>query len=495
MAFELRFSDKEVTAWGGLAVMKQMLDRLDFAGALKRAQLPQPGSNRGYRPEQLVMQFILSFWCGANRFAHNEMTRYDTTLGKIFGFTTMANHQAITRLFQRFKQPDSDRVFNSLYSWLFAQITLVRVTLDLDSTVMTRYGIQQGAAVGYNPAKRGRASHHPLMAFVSETNMIANFWLRPGNTGSANNVLAFFDSTLAHLGNKVVGLVRADSGFAEASFMQKLEAQNTDYIITLKLNQPLQRALMRASTWVGLEKGLDLVSIDYQAPSWKLPRRVIGIRQHISIKPDAKGKTLSLFADDPIIKNYRYSALVTTLTALSEVAVWRTYRGRADCENRIKELKYDFGADSFCLRDFWATEAALNTVMIGYNLMSLFRQAAADQGVHKDRDGEGGNSAEIATIVQINTDQHGQCELFTTGLGQLEKNNKAARKRRKEIGQSRLSTLRFKLFAKPSFLTIEGRKTVLNLAIATVHRAWFEGVWNKAKSFDIPVAFKPAFSL
>ena len=43
------------------------------------------------------------------------------------------------------------------------------------------------------------------------------------------------------------------------------------------------------------------------------------------------------------------------------VEVWRTYRGRADCENRIKELKADFGLDTFNLHDFWATEAALGT--------------------------------------------------------------------------------------------------------------------------------------
>lgn len=499
MGFELRFSDKEVTAWGGLAVMKQMLDHLDFAGALKQAQLPQPGSNRGYRPEQLILQFIISFWCGANRFAHNEITRHDTTLGRFFGIAKMANHQAITRLFQRFSQPDNDRVFDTLYSWLFSQISLVRLTLDLDSTVMTRYGFQEGAAVGYNPAKHGRASHHPLMAFVSETRMMANFWLRPGNTGSANNVLAFFDSTLAHLGHKIVSLVRADSGFAEAGFMKRLEADATDYIITLKLNYPLQKALTRVSTgWVNIHKGIDVISIMYQAPSWKQPRRVVGIRQHVSIKPDAKGKTLSLFADDPIIKNYRYSALVTTLKCAAE-DVWRTYRGRADCENRIKELKYDFGADSFCLQDFWATEAALNTVMIGYNLMSLFRQAAADQGLHKDRDEEGEDGL---TEVPDTQPEHVKNEASApenaaqiTQPAEIEKNSKEARKKRKKLAQSRLSTLRFKLFAKPGFLTKEGRKTVLNLAIASAQREWFEGLWNEAKSFAIPVKFKPALYL
>ena len=52
--------------------------------------------------------------------------------------------------------------------------------------------------------------------------------------------------------------------------------------------------------------------------------------------------------------------------------IWRTYRGRANCENRVKEWKYDFAADNFNMTDFWATEAALNTVMLAYKLMSLF---------------------------------------------------------------------------------------------------------------------------
>ena len=60
---------------------------------------------------------------------------------------------------------------------------------------MTRYGQQEGAARGYNPRKPGRCSHHPLMAFVADTRMIANFWLRPGNSHSANNVLSFLDDS------------------------------------------------------------------------------------------------------------------------------------------------------------------------------------------------------------------------------------------------------------------------------------------------------------
>ncbi len=65
MDFDLRFSDKEITAWGGMAVMKRMLEHLNFDAALKTCGLPQPGSNRGYQPKQLITQFMLSVWCGA----------------------------------------------------------------------------------------------------------------------------------------------------------------------------------------------------------------------------------------------------------------------------------------------------------------------------------------------------------------------------------------------------------------------------------------------
>jgi IS4 transposase len=91
---------------------------------------------------------------------------------------------------------------------------------------------------------------------------------------------------------------------------------------------------------------------------------------------------LNLFADDPVIGRYRFSALVSDMDLPAEV-VWRTYRGRANCENRIKELKYDFAADSFNMKHFWTTEAALNTVMLAYNLMSLVRQVLLKTAVLK----------------------------------------------------------------------------------------------------------------
>ncbi|WP_143074328.1 transposase [Nitrosomonas sp. Nm166] len=161
----------------------------------------------------------------------------------------MANFKAIMRLFRKFDQGMNMRVFGELYRWFFSNLQVDGLTLDLDSTVMTRYGQQEGAARGYNPRKRGRYSHHPLMAFVSDIRMVANLWLRPGNSHNANNALAFLDDSLDKLAGKRVALLRADSGFSEHVFLDDLDQRSMHYLIALRLNQPLQRALVEETNW------------------------------------------------------------------------------------------------------------------------------------------------------------------------------------------------------------------------------------------------------
>ena len=379
--FDIRFTSREITPWGGMALMRRMLQGMGLADAAKLWNLPQPGSNRGYDPVQLVEQFLVSIWCGANRFAHADITRMDGTLTRLFGWTKVAGHKAIMRFFNRFDMAKNEAVQEQIYRWLFDRLSIDKLTMDVDSTVITRNGQQEGAARGYNPNKRGRNSHHPLLAFIAETRMVANFWLRPGNTSSANNILEFLASTLRHLGSKTVGLLRADSGFFDDAVMNFLHAKKVAFIISARLTQPLQQAMVnRCKFWI-IEPGLEMGEIEYTGHGWSQARRIVVVRQSVKVRAQAPGKTLKLFADDPDIQGWRYGAMVTSLE-LPALQVWRLYRGRADCENRIKELKADFGLDSFNMEQFWATEAALGMAMLAYNLMSLFRQAVMRTEVH-----------------------------------------------------------------------------------------------------------------
>jgi Transposase DDE domain group 1 len=207
-------------------------------------------------------------------------------LQRLFGWRRRANFKAIQRLFKRFGQGTNQRVFGRLWRDFFRQLD--GVTLDLDSTVMTRYGEQAGAVRGYNPNKRGRCSHHPLMAFVADTQMVANLWLRPGNASSANNACSFLADSLERLGGKRVELLRADAGFSHSSFLATLDSRGLNHIVALLVHRPLQRALVEQRAWWGIDEpgseGIELTRFDYQASGWSRPRTVVGIRQRIDLR-------------------------------------------------------------------------------------------------------------------------------------------------------------------------------------------------------------------
>jgi len=60
---------------------------------------------------------------------------------------------------------------------------------------------------------------------------------------------------------------------------------------------------------------------------------------------------------------YKYKVFVTNLD-LSPTKIHQLYNQRGDGENRIKELKYDYGIEGFGLKNFGAIEAAFRYVML-----------------------------------------------------------------------------------------------------------------------------------
>jgi hypothetical protein len=439
MEFKIAFTDKEITPWGGMVLLRNMLNQIEFSRVIGDCSfLPQPRSNRGYSAARIIEAFTVSVWCGANRFLHTEVTRHDHALTQIFGWEKAPGQDAYKRYFARFSQAVNQKVSDHFYGWFFSQLKFDHLTLDFDSTILTRYGRQEGAFKGYNPKKHGRTSHHPLMAFVSDCSMVANFWLRRGDAASANNFLSFLEDTLNKLKGKQIGLLRLDSGFYDREVFDYLEDRGLSYIVAARFYRPVQIAISHQKTWLRLDSGIEIAEILYPNPLWGKPRRMIMVRQEIKERPQCTGKTLRLFKDEGIYKQYRYSCYITNLQ-LSAADVWRLYRQRAEAENRIKELKYDFGFDSFNIDNFFGTEAALNFVMMAYNLMSLFRQF----------------------ILNSKT-------------------------------QHTLSTLRYRTFAIGAYLVKDGRDIVLKLALALKRREWFTGLWEKSKTFQIPVQISNA---
>ena len=66
---------------------------------LDKLPLPVKGSNRGYDPKQLIKQFMTSVWCGANKFEHCEITRYDEVMKQCWEFKRIGRLQIISTIF------------------------------------------------------------------------------------------------------------------------------------------------------------------------------------------------------------------------------------------------------------------------------------------------------------------------------------------------------------------------------------------------------------
>lgn len=437
MGYKIEYSDDKVSAWGGFSVMKNFNDKIGLRTILRDLPIPESTSNNRYEKEDLIESFLLSVWLGCYKFSHTHVLRLDDTLKQIFEWKQIPSDTTYKRFFQKFNQGINNEVFPALQEWFFNQLQFNNYALDLDSTVITRYGdLQEGNHKGYNPTKRGRASHHPLFAFLGNERMVVNSWLRSGDTSSAHQCTEFLNETLSILKNKTIGLLRADSGFASDAIFKHLEQKQINYVIAGRMHVAMQDKIRQLKTWNAIGLGIWISETEHKATKWDAPRRVIVIRQSVDLRPKATGKKLKLFDDKEYYQQYRYHTFYTN-QKLPATQIWEQYKGRGDCENRIKELKYDFALEGFNMKDFFATEAALRMVNLAYNIISLFRQVSSEKPQHQ-----------------------------------------------------RLQTLRLNCYAVGAWMTKKGNSKVLKMAVPIKKRKWMNGIFAKVDECSFPLSLR-----
>ena len=436
MGYKIEYSDDKVSAWGGFSVMKKFNEKIGLKQIINSLPISQSASNNSYEVSEIVESFLLSVWLGCYKFSHTHVLRLDDTLKQIFEWKQIPSDTTYKRFFQKFTQRINNEVFPALQQWFFDQLVFDNYALDLDSTAITRYGKQEGNAIGYNPSKRNRPSHHPLFAFLGNERMVVNSWLRSGDASSAHQCIAFLNETLSILQNKRVGLLRADSGFASDTIFTHLERQKINYVIAGRMHQGIQSKIKQLKTWTAIGYGIWISETEYKATKWEHTRRLVVVRQSVDIRPKATGKKLKLFDDTEFYEQYRYHTFYTNQN-LPATQIWEQYKGRGDCENRIKELKYDFALEGFNLKDFFATEAALRFVNLAYNFISLFRQVSSERPQHQ-----------------------------------------------------RLQTLRLNCYAVGAWMTKKGNSKVLKMAVPIKKRKWMDGIFAKVDETSFPLSLQ-----
>lgn len=365
----LKQSKRSVTAFGGISVFFEYLGKLGYAQKIAEHMPFQLKSPNAIDPVHTFTAFIVSVLIGARRFAHTGLFRIDKTLHALLGIVRFPNDDTIRNLFKRFTEANVYKFYDPLWRWMLERLPQRSegYTLDLDSTVFERYGKQQGALKGYNPKKRGRPSHHPLLAVFAEARFVLHGWLRSGNCSSARGAVEFLKEAVALLdGRHRIRMVRADSGFFENKLLSFLESLCLQYIVVARFTYSIKKELGHISVWRELDPIYAVGEFRRKLHGWERERRFVVVRERLSSKPSPGRKLFD-------IPEYTFRVLVTSRLDEPE-EIWREYNQRSDVENRIAELKYDLAADDFCMHEFFPTEAAFRAILLLFNLLSDFQR-------------------------------------------------------------------------------------------------------------------------
>jgi hypothetical protein len=373
---QIGFTDQKVSGRAGLLTFAGFLHWHKFTERLAKV-LPHR-KTKGLPVADLALGFLTGILAGAQKLAQVAHLRGDVMLPALLAIERIGSQSTFTRFFQGFGSAGKNlATFRPLWRWCLERLPSRPggYALDLDSTrLLHEDGHQEGVQTGYTRLGT-KPCLHPLLAVLEEAKLVIGFWLRPGNAGCANNVVAFTLDLLAHLPSWIrLRVVRADSGFCQPEWLELLEAKGLRYIVVARLLKPVQRLLKKELIWQATEvPGTDVAEVWHQEAHWRQPRRLILLRHRISEKQAARQRTGGKALID--CPGYLYQALVTNLPAgWSPLAVWREYNLRAGCEEVIKQLDADFALPKLCLQKFWSTEAALSLAILSYNLVQLFQR-------------------------------------------------------------------------------------------------------------------------
>ena len=260
---------------------------------------------------------------------------------------------------------------------------------DIDVTIKTLYGRQEGGQVGYNPHKPGRVAHAYHTFFISRLRLALDVVVAPGKQFHSRAVSQTFWGWWDQLSpQQRPYLLRGDCAFGNENFLVECEQTQRAqrYLFRLRKSPGCVRMIERLrgqGGWKDCGQGWQAKESLLALQGWSRQRRVIVLRRGIrpqSQEPKQLGDEAATW-HQPFLKgltavaapepDYEYALLVTnTDWDLSGLA--QLYRERADCENTIDELKRQWGWGGFVTQDLLRCQVAARNVALIYNWWSLF---------------------------------------------------------------------------------------------------------------------------
>jgi hypothetical protein len=386
--FHLRGSDEALTPYGGLVAWDHFLER---SGVLARlaADYPLPRTSPNATPVlDILKAFSLNCLMGGKRFAHCRRLQDDAAVAKITGMAKgrLCGEDAFRRLCAGLDASEVAAWFAGAEQMIHHALPPHAVA-DWDSTVVVRYGKQEDAAIGYNPQKPGRPSHHPLACVIGGTRLCLHMEWRKGNTVSASGWIEAMEKVWrSPIAQHRIRLNRGDIGFGQEPIMAWHEqgaGKRPAFLFKLKLTANVKRAIAAIpwESWQGrANEGLtQLAELDLKLHGWSRSRRVTVERRLKPLNPSPQRSFWQSCEED-------FHAYVTNLTPEEADAfqVVQLYGQRGDAENVFDELKNQWGFAGFCASKAAVSQSSARTLLLIYNLWSLFVRVVKNQGGHTE---------------------------------------------------------------------------------------------------------------
>ena len=328
-----------------------------------------PRHCRDYSISQLLLALVYVILLGLDRIETASLLRPDTTFHYLTGLPSFPDPQTLRRFLlnapadlRKELHRINDRL---LHRFIHVPERRSRLIFDLDSTVITSFGRQEGAEVGYNRRYRGKRSYDPLLCVEANSAFLWDVELRRGDAGTwagSEELLACcFLSTPSDIREL---RVRADAGFGYGPVLEMLEVRFAQYSVVARMILSLKRAL-RGLRYEPMNSSWEIAEFEHHVQGWPDARRCIVARRKIEESDPAP----TLFT----LERYAYRAWHTNLP-LTPAGVWRFYDGRAGMERRIREIRESYALTKIPTRAFAANALYLEVIRLAYNLVTAFQR-------------------------------------------------------------------------------------------------------------------------
>lgn len=358
---------KGLTHYGGVYFFHEFLRVLQLRHCLCR-KFNYPRRNQRYTLSQMTLALVYPIILGLDRIETASFLKANGTFQYLTGLPNFPDPQTLRRFLIE-APPDLREQLHRLNNWLQQRFIhwpehRSRLILDLDSTVVTVFGCQQGAEVGYNPRYRGKRSYDPLLCLEANSSFLWDTELRAGNAGTWAGSVELLASSFLSLPSDIRELrVRADAGFGYNPVLEMLEAR-AQYAVVARMTPSLKRKL-GSLRYERLKAQWEIAEFEHRPADWARSRRCIVARRLIQeSEPEP-----TLFT----MQRYLYRAWITNLS-LTPAGVWNFYDGRAGMEPRIRELREDFTLRNIPTGDFAANALYLEVIRLAYNLVTAFQR-------------------------------------------------------------------------------------------------------------------------